>query len=1367
MRSKKRVSLLMLAVVMVLGMLPIQAPLAHAANDEDIPLNNAGFESDWWSDGSWKVEPSDWDQVSIERYAYANDPFITPSEDTYAFKYWIKDTASVQQQITLSQNVSSLPAGSYELTVQSMGGSGAESGHVQVFADTNQGTEVATTGYNQWGTVKLQFVLTQPTNQVQIGAHIRGMANGWGYLDSFKLKRTGSDTSQPVSSDIFVKKVEGLSPDFIKGVDVSSIISLEQSGVKFYDEQGQVQDLFTTLHQSGVNYIRVRVWDNPYTADGKGYGGGDNDLAKAIAIGKRATANGMKLLVDFHYSDFWADPGKQHVPKAWASLNLEQKQQAVYDYTKSSLQQIVDAGVDVGMVQVGNETNQSFIGETNWSSISKLFNKGSQAIREINPNILIALHFTNPETPGRYAAYAKALADNHVDYDVFASSYYPFWHGTLSNLTSVLKQVADTYGKKVMVAETSYTYTSQDGDGHENTAPRSSGQTLDYPVSVQGQATSVRNVIQAVSDVGAAGIGMFYWEPAWLPVGPASELAHNKELWETYGSGWASSYAGEYDPDDAGKWYGGSAVDNQALFDFTGHPLSSLNVFNYVNTGAVAPLKVDGVQPVSITVNAGDVIQLPQTVSVTYNDGSTGTVDVSWDEQALQQAIAKGAGSYIITGKTQGDHEAQVNLSIRKPNLLQNGSFENSDRSMWHITYGAGLSPHTDYQNKASDAKSGDYSLHFYNGDPVNFTVEQQVYGLQPGYYDLSMNIQGGNANNANMKLYAVSNGQEKETPTSVNGWVQWSQPVIHDVYVADGALTIGASVQADGGAWGTLDDFYLTFVRGVDDSTPTPEPTPEPVPTPQPTPEPVPTPQPTPEPVPTPVPGNNSGSGSSSGGGGSSSTGQSQSIQVQADVPNGGSSAAFTVQRTTRTDGWKKDTLNYSATQARTALDNVKAAGGGNVRLVLPDQNDEVAELNFSLPTDAAKTLATGDAGLELQTNHLSLTLPANTLSSMNGASQFTILPAKGAAALDAIARRAQQDDMVQQAANQGAVEIIGTPVTIDTNVQGQPVQVSLPLPAGAIPSGAAERQTFLDRLAIYVEHSDGSKELITPTVQWKGDQPSALQFTVSKFSTFTILHSEQKWNAAKTTTDSNDATGDIKQHAAYMQGYPDGTFRPTHTVTRAELAMMLNRLAAVPSATDTTVQSALDKKDDVAAQPNRATQLNSIPSTSTNFSPSTAVGMYSDVPTDNWAAQAIVAATSSGWMTGYSDHTFAPQRAITRAEMATVLARWMKDSHAAGGGATTSSHNIPAAFKDTAGHWAAADIASVQQAGYMQGQPDGSFAPDRTLTRAEAVTLFNRVLGMDVATDSNRTETTSAWSDVPSTYWAARDIAAATAGK
>lgn len=199
--------------------------------------------------------------------------------------------------------------------------------------------------------------------------------------------------------------------------------------------------------------------------------------------------------------------------------------------------------------------------------------------------------------------------------------------------------------------------------------PQSSGQTLNYPISVQGQANSVRDVIEAVANVGEAGIGVFYWEPAWLPVGPKDNLEQNKSIWEKHGSGWASSYAKEYDPKDAGEWYGGSAVDNQALFDFNGHPLASLNVFKYVNTGAVAPIAVDEVKDVTVTAIAGEPIHLPKDVSVIYNDGSSAMIPVTWDQVALEQAISQGAGSYVIGGTVEGGQTVKAFLVIKKRTL--------------------------------------------------------------------------------------------------------------------------------------------------------------------------------------------------------------------------------------------------------------------------------------------------------------------------------------------------------------------------------------------------------------------------------------------------------------------------------------------------------------------------------------------------------------------------------------------------------------------------------------------------------------------------------------------------------------------------
>ena len=137
-------------------------------------------------------------------------------------------------------------------------------------------------------------------------------------------------TNKIEGSDLYVKKVENLAEDFIMGMDASCVPALEASGVKYYNFDGEEQDVYRTLAEAGVNYIRVRVWNNPFDSNGNGYGGGNCDIHNALAIGKRATRYGMKLLVNFHYSDFWADPGKQMVPLAWKDMNIEEKTEAVY-----------------------------------------------------------------------------------------------------------------------------------------------------------------------------------------------------------------------------------------------------------------------------------------------------------------------------------------------------------------------------------------------------------------------------------------------------------------------------------------------------------------------------------------------------------------------------------------------------------------------------------------------------------------------------------------------------------------------------------------------------------------------------------------------------------------------------------------------------------------------------------------------------------------------------------------------------------------------------------------------------------------------------------------------------------------------------
>lgn len=664
--------------------------------------------------------------------------------------------------------------------------------------------------------------------------------------------------TEPQKENVYVEPIENLREDFIRGVDISSILAEEASGVVYYNENGEAQDIFEILAQNGVNYIRVRVWNDPYDENGNSYGGGGNDTAKAAEIGRRAAKYGMKLCVDYHYSDFWADPNKQMCPKAWEGMEIEAKSEALRQFTEESLTQIVSGGANVGMVQIGNEINNGIAGETDWTKRRQLLQAGSAAVREVSAksgqDIQIAVHFTDVSDQKGILAIAEKVKEKEIDYDIFAVSYYPFWHGTQENLTETLRKISETYGKKVLVAENSYPYTIGDGDGSAN----SIGETNilpEYPANVQGQTNEIRDVCAAVAAVGDAGLGYFYWEPAWVPVGvweegaanAAEVLAENQKLWEQYGSGWASSYAAGYDPKDAGVYYGGSSWDNQALFDYNGQMLDSLKTFKYLHCGTIVEKQVENIPVVEMNVPLESELEMPETVDVMFNDRSVLPVAVAWDEAQLAAVDTSTGGEYVVTGSFRiatteperleteepeddgTNHETDAGTSdavltedvvkvlseatltahiyVSRINLIANSSFEEEDTSMWEIT-GSG----TDYQDKESDAYSGNMALHFWSTSEVNFTVEQTLTDLEPGEYVFGLYIQGGDAgDNADMYLYADNGKEQLTAPTEVTGWCNWQNPVIEGITVGeDGTLTVGVSVSAAAKAWGTLDDFYL-----------------------------------------------------------------------------------------------------------------------------------------------------------------------------------------------------------------------------------------------------------------------------------------------------------------------------------------------------------------------------------------------------------------------------------------------------------------------------------------------------------------------------------------------------------------------------
>ena len=539
---------------------------------------------------------------------------------------------------------------------------------------------------------------------------------------------TGSE-----EADIFVAPVEGLSEDFIKGMDISSVIAEEESGVVYYDENGKEEDLFKILADSGVNYIRVRVWNDPYDEDGNGYGGGNNDVEKAATIGKRAAKYGMQLLTS-----------------------------------------------------------------------------ASEAVRQVSADkkkdIQIAVHYTEIDNFDDTLNKAQTLQDYNVDYDIFGVSYYPYWHGTMDNMTSVLTEIKEQYGKETCILETCYLYTGEDGDDFGNSVSAEDA-LEDYPVSVQGQASCIRDVIAHASEAGA--LGVFYWEGAWIPVG--SDYESNTKIWEEHGSGWASSFAKMYDPLDAGKYYGGCSWDNQAFFDFEGHKLPSLDVFKYVNYGTTCEPQILAYREVKIESGIKEPLVMPETVSAIYNDPSiTDGVPVTWDEDQVAAIDTNVAGEYTVEGTTEDGTTITASIKVLNVNYVQNPSFEESDVSMWAVDYPNGNAC-TDIQTKAGDAVTGEKSFHFYSEEEQEFTVEQTITGLAAGDYTAVANIQGGDVgDDAVVVLYVLVGDERYESEAVVlDGWVNWKKPQIKDIPV-DGSsdVTVGMYVKCAAKGWGTIDDF-------------------------------------------------------------------------------------------------------------------------------------------------------------------------------------------------------------------------------------------------------------------------------------------------------------------------------------------------------------------------------------------------------------------------------------------------------------------------------------------------------------------------------------------------------------------------------
>lgn len=645
------------------------------------------------------------------------------------------------------------------------------------------------------------------------------------------------------NDDIVVAKVKDLSPDFIMGMDISSVITELGSGVVYKDYSGKeinnVTDFCKLLAENGINHIRVRVWNDPYDSNGNGYGGGNNDVATAKKIADACRSAGIKMLVDFHCSDFWTDPSKQMVPKAWKDYTVDEKATAVEKFINESLNTI-DASKDVvDMVQVGNETTGGFIGETNTQAMCKLFSAGSKGVKDYNSDVKVVIHVESPQK-NTLTTWSDNLEKYNVNYDILGTSYYPYWHGTLSNLKKELSYVQTKHNKDAMVLETSYAYTLDDSDGHGNTVREGNNDdSVDAtePFTVQGQATYIRNLINAVNEAG--GLGVYYWEPAWITVGDTTGLSEeaaaaryeaNKKIWEEKGSGWASSYSGEYDPKDAGKWYGGSAVDNQAMFYPDGTATAGLKVWNYVKTGAkVTKIGVEDIETADVTSEAGKEIELPKTVNVTYNTEKV-EENVVWNTEGIDFSKA---GTYTVEGtvkfsrkiergaykdKTSGTTKCTV--VIKQKNLItdaDDAGLEKADNFTVNNKIVDSVSSTKD------DKKSGEACAHWYNGgeDKTEAAITyNKAITLASGEYIFEYVGQGADGD----ELYAEVMDSEgniiaKGDNVTLTGWKNWKTPSVSFKLEKETKVTLVVGIVSAKGGWGTVDDLYLYQTKSADKS--------------------------------------------------------------------------------------------------------------------------------------------------------------------------------------------------------------------------------------------------------------------------------------------------------------------------------------------------------------------------------------------------------------------------------------------------------------------------------------------------------------------------------------------------------------------
>ncbi len=304
---------------------------------------------------------------------------------------------------------------------------------------------------------------------------------------------------------------------FYYGADLSYVNEMEDCGAIYKNSNGVQQDPYAIFKYEGANLVRLRLWHNPAWTNYSNF----QDVKLSI---QRAKDQGMRVLLDFHYSDTWADPSQQQIPAAWMNAinNSEMLGNLLYNYTYNTLLELSNEGLLPNIVQVGNEINPMILQDgdlewpIDWERNSHLLNKGIEAVRTIalekDETIEVMLHIAQPENGLWW--FEQATNNGVTDFDWIGLSYYPIWSDySLDDVQNPLTNLINTYNKKLMIVETAYPFTLDNADSANNILG-SDALINGYPASQQGQLNYLNQLKNVVKNAG--GEGVIYWEPAWV-----------------------------------------------------------------------------------------------------------------------------------------------------------------------------------------------------------------------------------------------------------------------------------------------------------------------------------------------------------------------------------------------------------------------------------------------------------------------------------------------------------------------------------------------------------------------------------------------------------------------------------------------------------------------------------------------------------------------------------------------------------------------------------------------------------------------------------------------------------------------------------